>query len=318
MTRTLPTLTALGMLASAAAAVTVDFENPPLGAALFENGANWPGAYVAQGATFANEYLAQFDSWSGWALSRDTDTTTSGFTNQYSAWPGAGANGSLQYGLAYSGLDVAAGIAPTIDLPPGAAPTSIDIANTTYAALSMLFGDQFGKQFGGPSGLDPDWFRLTIHALDDTDISLASLEFFLADFRPAGTGNDFIRTGWTTVDLTPLQVTGVAGLSFRLDSSDVGQFGMNTPAYFAADNFAFEFPLTGDFNGDGAVDGADYAYWRNQSGDPHELQLWRDNFGTTSAATSIVSPSNVSVPEATSASLLILIVWLLPGQFAPR
>ncbi|MEM6799186.1 MAG: DUF4465 domain-containing protein, partial [Planctomycetota bacterium] len=134
---------AVGVRRSTAIGATIDFESPTLAPALFENGVSWPGEFVLEGASFANEYLPAYSSWSGWAVSRDTDTTTAGFLNQYSAWPGAGAGDSLQYGVAYSGLDVAAGIAPVIALPEGALPTSIAIANTTYAVLSMLNGDSF-------------------------------------------------------------------------------------------------------------------------------------------------------------------------------
>ncbi|MEM6328623.1 MAG: DUF4465 domain-containing protein [Planctomycetota bacterium] len=284
---------------AAARGGAIDFEQPALGAAVFENGQNWPGEFAAGGAVLNNAYDTRFGSWSGWALSRATDTTTPGFTNQYSAWPGGGAVGSVQYAVAYSGADVGAGVAPVITLPAGATPVSADIANTTYAALSMQTGDQFAKAFGGPTGDDPDWFLLTINALDAAGATLASLPFYLADFRPADNSQDFIREGWTTVDLSPLGQPASVALEFRLTSSDnAGGNGMNTPAYFALDNLVLQTTPPGDFNGDGLVDGADYALWRNTAGPAEELDLWRANFGAPSPPATALAAAGVPEPAA--------------------
>ena len=127
-------------------------------------------------------------------------------------------------------------------------PASVEITNTTWAALVMLTGDPngFAKQFGGPSGNDPDFFRLTITGLDDTDTAVGAVEFYLADYRFTDNSQDFVIDQWTTVDLTSL--AGATKLSFGLESSDTGPFGMNTPAYFALDNLVLvPVPEPGSF-----------------------------------------------------------------------
>ena len=43
----------------------------------------------------------------------------------------------------------------------------ISVANDTYPALSMKDGDAFSKKFGGDSSDDPDWFKLTINAINN-------------------------------------------------------------------------------------------------------------------------------------------------------
>ena len=60
---------------------------------------------------------------------------------------------------------------------------SLMVTNTTYAALSMRDGDSFAKKFGGPSGNDPDYFRLTITGKDSGGSTIGSVEFYLADYR---------------------------------------------------------------------------------------------------------------------------------------
>jgi hypothetical protein len=119
-------------------------------------------------------------------------------------------------------------------LPDGTTPSSVRVTNTTYAALSMRDGDMFAKKFGGPDGTDPDFFVLTIHGVDANGNATGSVDFFLADYRFQDPSLNYIVSSWTTVDLTPLG--NAASLTFELSSSDIGPFGMNTPAYFAIDN----------------------------------------------------------------------------------
>jgi hypothetical protein len=168
--------------------------------------------------------------WTGWSYSNVTDISTPGFTNQYSAITGGGANGSANFGVAFGTNPGDA----TIMLPQSMSPESIMVTNTTFAYLDMLSGSPFSKVFGGDSGDDPDFFLLTISGLDMQGQSVGSVDFYLADYRFEDNDLDVLVDSWTEVDLTSLD--GAVQLSFGLDSSDVGAFGMNTPAYFAIDN----------------------------------------------------------------------------------
>ncbi len=175
-----------------------------------------------------------FTAWSGWAYSNVKDTTTPGFSNQYSAWTnagaGGGAGGSSNYVIGFQSET------PTITFAEPTIVVSAAIANTTYAALSMQDGDSFAKKFGGVSGDDPDFFLLTITGHNTDNTATGSIDFYLSDYRFSDHQQDYIIDAWTPVDLRALGV--VASLSFTLASSDVGDFGINTPAYFALDNLA--------------------------------------------------------------------------------
>ncbi|TWU42088.1 DUF4465 domain-containing protein [Novipirellula artificiosorum] len=196
------------------------------------NGSDGAGSFASSGLVFNNDYNPEWASWSGWAYSNTTDATTVGYANQYSALPGSGANGSDTYAIGTTG-----GISPTIhhaDTTDGLLFDSLTVTNTTYAALSMLNGDQFAKKFGGETGNDPDWMLLTIHGMDEADQSIGEMEFYLADFRFADNSLDYIVDAWTEIDLS--SIAAADHLMFSLSSSDSGPFGMNTPAYFAVDN----------------------------------------------------------------------------------
>jgi len=64
-----------------------------------------------------------------------------------------------------------------------------------------------------------------------------SVVFIYADFRNTDNSKDYIIKDWAYVDLSKLGVFDT--IFFNLESSDVGQFGMNTPAFFCIDNFEY-------------------------------------------------------------------------------
>lgn len=161
----------------------------------------------------------------GWSYSNRTDTTTAGYTNQYSSYAGTGQGGSQNYAVAFEG-PVSVTFATASVLGGGW------FTNTTYAALSMRDGDSFAKAFGGASGNDADFFKLTITGYNGA-ASTGSVDFFLADYRFADNAQDYIVKDWTFVDLQTLGA--VDRLGFSLDSSDTGTYGIKTPAYFAMD-----------------------------------------------------------------------------------
>jgi hypothetical protein len=98
----------------------------------------------------------------------------------------------------------------------------------------MRDGDAFAKKFGGPTGNDPDWFKITIKAYSNNNY-LDSSDFYLADFRFTDNNQDYILKEWNFAGLPPTS-NPIDSLYFELSSSDVGAWGMNTPAFFCLDN----------------------------------------------------------------------------------
>ena len=222
-----------GTISESDAATTIGFED--IGATIsvdsFNNGSDLAGGFQSGPVSLDNSFNTNFGSWSGWAISKTTDTLTAGFTNQYSAITGGGGLSSQTYAVA----NTFGQQPPSITLDSeNESFRSIEVTNTTYAALSMRQGDSFAKMFGGESGDDPDFFLLTIEGVGDDGESVGTVDFYLADFRFADNSLDYILDEWTTVDVSSL--SDAVSLEFALSSSDVGSFGINTPAYFAVDN----------------------------------------------------------------------------------
>jgi hypothetical protein len=198
---------------------------------------------------FSNSYVPSFGSWSGFAVSNVNDTTDPGIANQYAAITGVGAGTGVggkpdNYGVAYGYLDQTANaiqsfnfdptnptqlaMLPHFQLPAGSSISSMQVTNTTYSALSMEFGDTFAKQFG-----PGDFFKLTAYGTDAAGHVLsATPSIYLANFLTGNGGG--IVTSWENFNLSAL--SGAKTVYFNLSSSDVGQFGMNTPGTFAFDN----------------------------------------------------------------------------------
>ncbi|KAA5544672.1 DUF4465 domain-containing protein [Roseiconus nitratireducens] len=194
--------------------------------------------WVAGDVEFSNS--TQFIGfWSGWSYSNVVDPTTPGFTNEYAAAPGGGSDGE---GGTTAGGGYAIGFtdAAYFNLPSGFAVQSLDWTNTTYAYLSMRDGDSFAKKFGGPTGTDPDFFRVDLigyEGLDRSGTTTGTVTLDLADLTSADPSEDVLVNSWQIgKDLTPLGKARSVGLQFH--SSDIGPFGINTPTYVAIDNLS--------------------------------------------------------------------------------
>ncbi len=223
-----------------AAQTTANFENISVPLAGFLNNAAPSNAFESGNVSLFNLYNAGFDFWDGWAISQITNNTTPGYGNQYSAIPGKGYNNSATYAVGYSfvgnyiQLDGAA---------MGGVVNGLYVTNSTYAYYSILEGDAFAKKFGGVTGNDPDFFKLTIKKHKNGQLAADSVDFYLADYRFANNASDYVVKTWTYVDLRSLG--NVDSLAFFLSSSDNGTFGMNTPAYFCVDHITTADEVSG-------------------------------------------------------------------------
>jgi hypothetical protein len=176
----------------------------------------------------------------GWAVSRKLDGSggASDFAKHlYCAKPSYGSEKNMAG--KYDGKAYAIGMNGSFfvsEAGPSSGILGFKIANTTFAYNSMKSGDAFAKKFGGVSGNDADSFVLKISAFHKGQF-LFSKRVVLADFRFADNAKDYILDSWTTVDLSmPQNEVGPRdSFVFELMSSDNGQFGMNTPGFFAID-----------------------------------------------------------------------------------
>ncbi|MBI3235131.1 MAG: DUF4465 domain-containing protein [Bacteroidetes bacterium] len=230
-------LTCLTLSSMLKAQTVSDFENINLGANSYWNGSDYSKGFSSGNAKFNNSYDSAFGgSWSGWAVSNMKDTTSVGYTNQYSVSNGKGYNASSNYAVAYYSAYTRN---PTIVLTGAAAGKTVSgcwINNSTYAYLDMVNGTPgVSKKFGGATGNDPDFLKLSVSAFKGGMEVLKKVDLMLADFTSADNSKDYILKNWTWLDLSVLG--NIDSLQFSMTSSDTGAFGINTPTYFCMDNF---------------------------------------------------------------------------------
>lgn len=232
------TVMAMGLFfnQSAIAQTIITFEDLELGVDTFWNGIDQSGGFMSQDVFFPNHYVTDFGGYwaGGWALSSRTDVEDASFMNLYSAVTGMGREESQQYVVGQQGT--------TIDLSEalmeGQQVTGLYLTNTTYAHGVIRDGNMFSEKFGGESGNDPDFFKLTIKKWKDGVIGTDSVEFYLADYRFEDNSMDYIVDTWEWVDLTALGE--MDSLMFQLTSTDNNDNGMLTPAFFGMDDLTID------------------------------------------------------------------------------
>ena len=182
------------------------------------------------------EFFGRKESWGGFAgatYSNITDTNNVTYTNDIAAYNGVGASGSTQYVTAY-GLEFGMKITPNSQQTL----SGVYVNNTRYTATSMENGDMFAKKFGGLTGDDEDYYKVIFYGYQQGVKIADSVEFYLADYRFSDNTQDYIIKDWTFVDLSLL--ASADSISFDYVSTDVGDYGYNTPTYFCMDNMVFK------------------------------------------------------------------------------
>ncbi len=208
----------------------IDFEEFNLAPESEWNGSDLSAqGFGSKGLFFPTFWDTSFGGYwaSGFAYSNHTDSITSGFLNMYAAKAGSGYDGSDNYAVAYGNQFIRRNGGGVFT------PISAYITNTTYAFNSMREGDSFAKKFGGVDGTDPDFFSVTFKSYEGSQL-YGEVTFYLADFRSSNSAEDYILRDWTLLDLSPLGNV-VDSIAYEFASSDMGNFGINTPLYFAID-----------------------------------------------------------------------------------
>jgi hypothetical protein len=113
-------------------------------------------------------------------------------------------------------------------------------------------------------------------------------------------GENWTRAG-ATGDALSFQAAAIFEMAIDHPGGDVG-----SPGFVAGDVTP---TLPGDYNGDGAVDGADYVVWRKNDGSPDDYNTWRSNFGRTAAGESEARAAAVPEPAASLLFAAGLVAW---------
>ena len=125
------------------------------------------------------------------------------------------------------------------------------VTNSPYPYYTNIAGDDFSN------GLtkEGDFFKVIAYGVK-ADNSVETAEFMLAEFK---NGSLQQVTEWTWWDLSSLGT--IKEVYFTMESSDTGQWGMNTPAYFCIDRIQASNPEESGIEDSQAVNNTTELYY---------------------------------------------------------
>ena len=188
-------------------------------------------AYSSKTTFKDNQNLIEFDHYfsewgfgGGMLCTNKTDLTTPGYINN-SAITSGGKNGSVY--LTANGSTFSPAILRNLQADTYEFKGAW-ITNSVYAYLAIKDGnDGYMNQTKFNDG---DWFKIEAVGYTTSGTEIGRAEMYLADYRDGKT--EIINT-WKWFDWTV--IARAAYIDFILTSSDTGEFGINTPAYFCLD-----------------------------------------------------------------------------------
>ena len=112
--------------------------------------------------------------------------------------------------------------------------TGVYINNSPWPYYSIKNGDSFARQF-----VQGDYFKIIAKgfAADGTTVTGTS-EFYLADYRSVNPIQWKLNKNWEWMDLTALGE--VSYIQFTMESTDTGDYGMNTASLFCMDKLTVQ------------------------------------------------------------------------------
>lgn len=219
----------------------------------------------------------------------------------------------------YSGGGGPGAVTPAPGETIATGPGSNDAGSYRFSADVLFTGATVAAPVGfSIDQFDPDYETFfAIDANGDGDM-LDGANTFKIEVRPTLAESPNFQTVSFFLDVVPATgSTGVVPANIGFDNTlnlswafffGGAEFGIDTGNTVTLDNIKFEFvppsALTGDFDNDGDVDGADFLEWQRgnspEPSSPTDLADWKDNFGATG-----ITPTIASVPEPASVVLAI-------------
>lgn len=185
--------------------------------------------YETDNLTFEHFYNEEFGYWGGFALTRkfDTDAANGLFENQYAVYNASASEGDGALIYYYDSYNEPCDIV----LKDATMLTSVRLNLTTYAYASITDEDinSFARTFA-----DGDYLKVIFTAMY-ADEALDSVECYVVDYRD---GKRFVATNWDIYDLRSLG-KGYDAVRVTIETTDVGEYGANTPLYIAIDELNF-------------------------------------------------------------------------------
>lgn len=176
-------------------------------------------------------YNEEYQYWGGFAVSKvfDTNAANGKFENQYAVYNASAASGAkflLYYYDSYS---------EPCDMvfKQGVMLNSVKLNLSTYTYASITDEDinTFARKF-----VEGDYLKVIFTPLDKFERPVGEgVECYVVDYRG---GKRFVADNWQTF---PLGISVEGSVRLTIETSDVGDYGANTPLYICLDDLQYNF-----------------------------------------------------------------------------
>ena len=186
--------------------------------------------YATADLIFEHFYNEEYGYWGGFAQSKmlDADAKNGLYENQYSAYNTNAASGESFLLYYYDSFNEPCDIVCMSNLELRS--VKLNLSTYTYASITNEDINAFARAF-----TDGDYLKVVFTPCSSLGVAQGDgVEAYVVDYRD---GKRFVATDWQKFDLN-LPVS--ARIRVTIETTDVGEWGANTPLYICIDDLVYE------------------------------------------------------------------------------
>ncbi|MBP3548011.1 MAG: DUF4465 domain-containing protein [Alistipes sp.] len=176
---------------------------------------------------FVNE---EYGYWGGFAQCNGYNMEDGTYANQYSVYNTSAATGNSYLLYYYDSYNEPCDILCRYFGNYQFTTVRLNLTTYTYKSITEEDVNTFARAF-----TEGDYLKVTFTALMENKTEGVSTECYVVDYRE---GRRFVATNWDTFDISALSGE-LWGIRVRIETSDVGEYGANTPLYICMDDLTF-------------------------------------------------------------------------------
>ena len=199
----------------------------------FENTISAEYAFGFASDIFEFEYFynEEYAYWGGFAQSKvkDANAANGVFANQYAVYNDSAASGDSFLIYYYDSFNEPCDIRLKRDVL--LSDVKLNLTTYTYASITNEAINDFARAF-----TDGDYLKVIFTGMKGNDVT-GVVECYVVDFRD---GKREMATNWSEYSLSGLG-EGYNRVRVTIETTDVGEWGANTPLYIAMDDLTYYF-----------------------------------------------------------------------------
>ena len=186
--------------------------------------------YATENLMFEHFMDETYGYWGGFAVASHFDMEDGSSLNQYSVYNSSAASGDKYMLYYYDSYNDPCDILCRYHGYYQFATVCMNLSTFTYKSIADEDANAFARAF-----TEGDYLKVIFTALMENKTEGKSVECYVVDYRD---GKRYVATNWDAFDISGL-CGEIWGLRVRIETSDVGEWGPNTPLYICMDNLIY-------------------------------------------------------------------------------